>query len=839
MFIFAALFVASFILSYVLGPKTKIENAKAAGLNDVNFPRAKQGDPVPRIYGTVKFEGPNTIGQANFQAVPIKKKVKTGPFSSKKQTIGYKYKLGLDLAVCLGPDVVFQKMWFGKYLVWSGCLFGTGCVNSALINLPNLYGGQDKNGGVGGTVKFYAGCFDQPRDPYLAAKLDPNIPGYPGISHVVFEDFYWGNSPNILPISFEVSVITDSLGLSGIDGSNVMPNGFDVNPIEVLYDLYINDWGNLGIPGARIDKFQWIETAQAIWAENNGMSLVVANPSQGDDITKQILQQINALIYEDPQTGLMRIELNRQGYDINTIPTFGPKEILEIRNFTKKLWSETGNRIRVKFTDRDNSYAKDSIAVADDFANIRYQGKIRPIEVAMAGVYRAELANELAARELSNINVPLYQCEIILNRKATSLRPGQPFAINWPEYGIERLVLRARKFGLGTLDNGRISISCVQDEFSSQFTIMGPPTPTLNVTPDLSAGLVDVSLAMELPYFLHTKAGLTADPSANETSIAIFAKQPKEASQGYDAFLTRSAGLPIDPVQVAELAPYSTTAKLAAAITFTNGFSFGFMSWIDIEDFDGDLTLLKNDGADTNPQGGNMFVMGNEIFVYETFTDNLDGTYRLNNVHRGILDTGFANHSLGSKIWFVDGQEAFLDSEFNAQKLLRFNLLDVTATDKTPTLGSPYVEFETKRRLLRPARPSLLKLNGARTPFQSVPNSSSVTLSWLDRSKLDTDKIRWEDEPARPPEPGTTYQVVVRGEPGVSPVIISSAITATPYTFDLPVQFEGNCVIELYAGLGVVGSWAPAFMPLIITPTDGALTVDNSVTTIDDERIIF
>jgi hypothetical protein len=219
-FAIAALFVAGFILSILFAPKPKIENAKASQLSDFQFPRSQEGDPVPRIYGTVKTKGVNTIGQCNFKAIPIKKKVKTGLFSSKKQTIGYKYQVGLDLAVTLGPCVVYRRMWYGNHLIWAGCLYADPCgANRININLPELLGGQDKNGGISGWIALYPGSFDQTQSAYLQANLTKPNPGdqvtsYPGIAHMVFEDFYWGNSPSIEPISVEVSFFTNGLILT-------------------------------------------------------------------------------------------------------------------------------------------------------------------------------------------------------------------------------------------------------------------------------------------------------------------------------------------------------------------------------------------------------------------------------------------------------------------------------------------------------------------------------------------------------------------------------------------------------------------------------------------------
>jgi hypothetical protein len=107
-FVIAA-FVVGLIASLFLAPKPKIENARASTLSDLNFPRAKEGDPKPWFVGKVRNKGPNTLWAGDFEARPIKKKVKTGLFSSKKQIVGYNTSSvwlwigGLDRALrCIG-----------------------------------------------------------------------------------------------------------------------------------------------------------------------------------------------------------------------------------------------------------------------------------------------------------------------------------------------------------------------------------------------------------------------------------------------------------------------------------------------------------------------------------------------------------------------------------------------------------------------------------------------------------------------------------------------------------------------------------------------------------------
>jgi hypothetical protein len=543
MWFFAAAFIIGFIFTAFFGPKPHIENARAAKLSDFSFPRSREGDPVPRIYGTVKSTGVNTIGVCNFKAVPITVKVKTGLFSSKKQITGYKYYIGLDAAICLGPGVVLRRIWYGKNLIFAGCLYRGDCVVREYIDLPELLGGKDQNGGIGGWLAFYCGNYDQAANAYLQTNLataGDTFPSYPGVSHIVFEDFYWGNSSNIDTIAVEVSYFSNSLEL--LDEKFVMPNGLDANPVEVLYDLYVNDWGNLGVTDPIFNLGNWRTVAYAIWDEGNGFSAEIANANTGADLTKEILRQINATIYTDPSTGEINIVLMRQDYDVSLLPVLGPNEIASLNNFTKKLWKDTFNRVRISYKDRDNDY-NSAIATADDFGNIRYQGRMKATDVSYPGVYNGALANTLAARDLSNLSVPLYQGDLTLDRTHTDLLPGGVFVLVWPEYNIAGIVVRINKMSLGSRKDGKVTMSVVQDEFASDAIVFGNPTGAGltdgRPTNDPATAIVTRKVK-ECPYFLAQAVGLAV--GSTQSVIMVAAQAPTATTDKYDVYSSVDGG---------------------------------------------------------------------------------------------------------------------------------------------------------------------------------------------------------------------------------------------------------------------------------------------------------
>jgi len=828
MWFFIALFVAGFILTAFLSPKIKLENAQAKGLDDFSFPRSDEGDPVTRFYGTLKLTSPNTIGLGNFRAEPIKKKVKTGLFSSKKVITGYKYYSGVDLAWALGPGVVYRKLWFGENLVWSGCLYEDPCVNVININLPELYGGSNdgNRGGIAGNIAMYCGNFDQPADVWNETHLGADCPAYVGIAHMVFRDFWWGNSPQIDAVSCEAAYFTNGLGLA--DMRHIMPNGLDANIVEVLFDIFQTDWGNLGYDPAKINVEQWRTVALQAFGEGNGISISISNATEAKDAVKQILRQLNAIIFEEQTTGLVELKLLRNDYDILDLPVLTPSEIIEVRNYTKKLWSETNNVVRLKYIDREAGYVDDKVAIAKDFALLRFQGKQRPVEINMPGVKEAGLANAIAARELSNLNVPLYSCELSMNRVVSSLRPGDPFILVWPEYGISQMVMRIRKMGNGSLENGRITLSVVQDEYALDATVISAPVPSGYVPNSYAPQDVEDFALFELPAFLDYNAGL-ATPEG-QSSVASLVKAPSSYTLGFNAYIEEGT----DDVEVLNMAPYANTGQLVAPLGRFEGWDDGVVAEVLIDNI-GNVSEVIN--AEDIRLGGNLFVLGNELLAYESATDNEDGTVTLNNVHRAMFDTGWFAHAADDVLYFFEGQEGFFDDAVVTGEEFSVYFIDRTATGSSPADSALVTPFTPVGRVSRVIAPDYATADGNRAAWQIFTAGATIPIDARPRNRANVTEAWFEDDAAATAEAGTTYRISFELD-GVVTVIADDQ--ALPYDFVTTNEDHvGNIVVHIEAKKDGLYSIASAPMPVIVLPNNGELTIDYDLVLIDGERIGF
>lgn len=811
--------IFSAILSFLAPQQKPPANAVASKLSDFQLPRAGEGDPVPRWYGTLKYKSPNTLFAGEFNAYAIRKKVSTGIFSHKHITTGYKYYVTLDLGICLGPGFTFRRIWIGNNEIWNGCL--DGCVNTEAVDYPNLFGGPDQGGGFQSFFTMYCGNYDQENNSYVENVIFPDAsnvyPAYNGVAHIVFHHAYVGNSSNLDAFSVEGSCFFDSLG---IGGKHIMPNGFDMNAVCVLHHILTDDWGNLDIDPAKINVDQWTTVANTVFdSAIGGMSLVVSNAGQAADAVKAILTQINATIFQNPATGLYDLVLLQDDYDIDTLPILGPGEIKSIQNFTKSLWSETLNTVRVKFTDRTQGYKESVTAQAIDFANIRFQGKSRPSEITSETIYDPNVANMVAARELSNVNVPLYSTTLTMNRMGNALPPGSVFKFNWPEYGIESMVMRVRKLGLGTLNDGTVTMDVIQDIFSVADVIMAPPAPSPYIPPSQApSAIVDYDV-FELPYWLDYNAAINSP--AGYQSVGIFAKAPSSFSVGFDANVADA--------ELLDRAPYTITAKLVADLDRFNGFVSGIMPTLVIKTISDTTVLVTGSPA----LGSGLFMLNDEILGYEDFHDNGDGTFNLLNVHRALLDTVYTAGLINDVLFFMADQNTLLGDPFIVGTPFDLKLSDVTPTGVYD--AGPTVTVTPTGRLGLPVPPDGLALAGTRDTGSVQASGDTGTLTWVARNRLVTPTaIPYEAGAGQAPEDGTTYKLDIIAADGVTVLDTIDDIPAETVDIDFTDDMAPNVVLNVYAKVGGELSFKPAIYPVAVL---SGLLVDGDAVTIDGDGI--
>lgn len=123
--------------------------------------------------------------------------------SSSSQTVGYKYHLGMHLALCHGPVDKIIRIRVDKKEAWLGECDG-GQIN---LDAEDLFGGTKREGGVSGKVDIEMGASDQGQNSYLAGKLGALVPNFRGVCAAVLRQCYVGMNPYLKPWDFRAQRI--------------------------------------------------------------------------------------------------------------------------------------------------------------------------------------------------------------------------------------------------------------------------------------------------------------------------------------------------------------------------------------------------------------------------------------------------------------------------------------------------------------------------------------------------------------------------------------------------------------------------------------------------------
>lgn len=821
--------LVTFIISYALRPKPNIENARASKLSSINFPRASAGAPVPVIFGKVRVRSCNTAWIGNFKAVAQTVKVKTGMFSSKDQIVGYNYHISMDLTICQGPDVSLHQAWADKKR-WldrtSSPINGNGV--SATINQANLFGGKQKGGGMAGVIRWYSGGFTQSRNTYISGKATngADYPAYVGIAHVCFENrtqvikifgqtftivtpFYIGTQASLKPLNFEVSRYPDNLGL----GSNRLI-GDDLNPAEIIYSLLVDDWNGLGLSSTLIDTTSFTSVGNTLFTEGNGASLVIDSANDVKEVISELLRQVDGIIYQDPTTGKLVLKLIRADYSIPSLPVFDETNVESVQVFARSSWAETSNQVRVIFNSRDKKYS-DATAFVQDQANVSMQGRVRSVELSFPGVTTEALALSIATRELSQLTIPLYRATLKTTRVASLLKPGDPFVFSWSKYGINQVVMRLHKFDAGELIQGNVILDCIQDKFAAANTLYSSPGTGLDDPGTITATSVTKYAVFESPYIFVNRLDYPFAVTADSSYLWALARDPVLRQDGYD--LITSDDNFVDKI-ITEInhVGFPMSCELVGSLFKEMGMATGVVGKINIRNLDPESSTFSTQAAaDIRTTGKGIILItgsaGIEFAAYEGYTDNGDGTYSLDNVHRALIDTKFVDHVDGDIIYFITGVE-WLSQVFNPDTAtIKYQILTYTATDAQDLGDFTAQTIVLSQRYDKPLPPDFMKVESVRNPIEVLSATSVNITDFLERNRTTPDEFVLLDDSTDTPESSTTYTARLYLDNVL--ITTSSSLTYAGLPFNLSGLFGSGIVrVELDSVRTVGSSWTTEFL---------------------------
>lgn len=659
-----------------------------------------------------------------------------GGKGSQEYTVGYWYGLGAHLALCHGPLDAITEIRVGERVAWSGNVTGNTTIT---IDNPNLFGGEEREGGVQGPVDILMGGPTQGRNAYLQERLGADIPTFRGVVSLILRRVWVAAmNPYIKPWSVRAKRVPRQWYAAKAEISG------DANPAHIVRECLTNgEWG-MGYPTSDIDDASFTAAADTLHAEGFGLSLLWNKEETIEDFILSVLRHVDGLLYVHPRTGLFTLKLARADYTLSSLPTFDPGNILRIEEFTRPSWGEITNQVTVVY--RDGATDKDGSVTVQDIAAVQLNGGVVATTVNYPGISRAELANRVAMRELKQLSSSLAKCTFVANRQASGLNIGDVVKLSWPPYGIDQMVMRVARIAYGELANGAVRVECVQDIFGLPQSVYSAPPPSGWTEPTSLPAPCPHQTLFEVPYwsvvkdFTGESQSLLGDIDDLDGLVAACGSRPSSDAFGFKALARVSGSFTEKGFGI-----FTPTALLTAMLPQSAvQVSVGLTSGIGLEEVTaGGLTVID----------GEWLKVVSLNLATQTVT-----------LERGMLDTVPASHPAGSRIWFVDGFRHYLTPEYVAGETVRVKLLTRTARGTLPEAAATEMSLPLNKRFIRPYCPGNAQVNGKRYP---TVVAGEINVSWATRNRQSqTAYLVLQTEGAITPEAGQTTTVRFYNENG-------------------------------------------------------------------------
>lgn len=794
------------VVGELLRPKPKFNDPKPSAVGDFSFPTADASRVIPIFFGTCKMQGPNVVWFGDLTIVTLKKKVKTGWFSSKRIVTGYNYYLGVQLVYAYGECDEFIELRIDDKVAPISNKAFTGDVCSFTINAPTILDNDDPPNGVTGPCKLYKGTFNQPPNMYLSTQWnEPEMTAFRPLLHMVMEKCYLGNTDTPPPISIIARRCPNQLGLTG-GRHNV--NG-DSNIACAVYEVMTNNMWGMKIPEDKIDVDSFIACGNTLADESIGISMLVQTAMLGRDLVAEMLRHADGVIYADPVTGLYTMTLARE------VPSDEQDELLVVDDsnilpdtfeFSRSSWEMTKNTIIVQYTDRTTF--ETTPVQYQDLANIDVRGgMIDSEEFSYLGFSNSTAAMNTAARVSKMKASPLVSAKMSLNRIGYRLRPGSGFWLRKPNRGLANVLMRVIEINYGTLDDPAIKITAMEDIFAVNAVAYVPPDPSDWTPPVGAIAPFSQQRLIEAPAF-----------GAEDTSRRYVITLGVPSSNGviaYDVWTDTSGGTNFQ--QTNSIDALTPSGVLVSGLSRTgpevDAAGFTVTSVVGVSD-------IEAGTAGSRESGENLLLVGNELMAWQNIVSNSNGTYTITGVYRGVLDTVPQDHGSGARVYFMsEGAGTTNEDGYGGDLTINTKLSPKSIVDTVPLDNAAAMSVTTNARALRPLPPGRLRIDGA-VVGSGASYDGDMLFSWAHRNRLD-DSIASQADASRTPEEGTTYNIRVYTS---SNALLASAleVSSAASTGTMRFAVSGDMRIEIEAARDGYVSWSKLVGYFSYTPAAGA-----------------
>ena len=226
--------------------------------------------------------------------------------------------------------------------------------------------------------------------------------------------------------------------------------------------------------------------------------------------------------------------------------------------------------------------------------------------------------------------------------------------INWPAYGVDKQVFRVTDIDYGTLTDGKIQVTAVEDVFSFDVTAYIDTDVIHWTDPIAEPDAITHYAVFEVPYELQYSL---------DTYLRIYAARPSMEVIYYN--LWRYVGSSYK--RVSKTQNFSVVCKLTYTLPKSYDtseslliYAYGYGVQEKIEKIIEEIN--ENSDSRNNKSTMNLMCIDNELLSYDSIEKMPDGGYKLVNVRRGLFDTIPKRHAGDSTVYFI---QDYIDVSIN------------------------------------------------------------------------------------------------------------------------------------------------------------------------------
>jgi hypothetical protein len=387
----------------------------------------------------------------------------------------------------------------------------------------------------------------------------------------------------------------------------------------------------------------------------------------------------------------------------------------------------------------------------------------------------------LAARDLRSAGAPLATCDAEVDRSLWFLRPASVLLLDWPEYGLDSVVMRVTSIDYGKPGDPVIKLSLIEDVFGLDAAdYVAPPTTSWTDPSALPTPMTEEAV-LTLPYYLAKNSIVSIDGAAYPEVLAgVLGASSNADAYGYELWgeVIQTDGSTewqslgsLNLVSHAELAADIPAEAASTGVSFSS--FVGSMSPVR-----GGFVLL---GSGTEAE--------NELALITSAST----TYGLS---RGILDTVPHAWAAGTEAWFFANDTLLEDPDARSvAEVVSYRLRTRTSKGLLSLYAAPIISYTLTDRPWLPSRPANVTIGGMQFNDVSTPvnmiGASVVPVTWSNRNRLTEDAavLAWTDSTVTP-ETGQTTTITVYKTDGVTVLDTITGLTGTSH--DIPIASFGS-----------------------------------------------